>query len=435
MYKLLIFVVLTCCFTLQAQSGDQKASTQNSSAESVIIEDEEDVLVGEEDEALLKANSANKNASDSGSAAENGSAKDDEELILDGDDEELLVDEEPVETEKISESAVSVQESVDSLTPQAAEASEDSAAAAPERQVYKPAPETQKITKSIESGVLIPSPKDGINLDSISPAQIEKMQSINFAENASKYRSPKIAMLMSFLIPGTGQAYAKCGWRAGVYGAAEVAIIAMGSVFGVKGKNAKKDAKNFANIHYDYERFNVYYEKLSRHFGTDTAVLGEIFNANSVDTFKVLYEKRTEDYYSALKEIDNPFIHGWDDVAPTFDDDFKIDTSSGYTQDSLPYFVYPDTNSSKSQFGFSKNQEKYRDLMSESNRNYRVAKSVFTILIVNHIVSAIDAGFTAKAYNDKLLGKQSFWQNINIKEQQVATASGLLNGYVLQVRF
>ncbi|MDO5577266.1 MAG: hypothetical protein Q4F84_09310, partial [Fibrobacter sp.] len=403
--------------------------------ESVIIEDEEDVLVGDEDEVLLKANSANKNTSDSGSAAESSNTGDEEELILDGDEEELLVDEEPVETEKVSEQAVSAQGTSDSLTSQATEASENSAAEAA-TQVYKPAPETQKITKSVESGVLIPSPKDGINLDSISPPQIEKMQSINFAENASKYRSPKIAMLMSFLVPGTGQAYAKCGWRAGVYGAVEVAVIAVGAAFGVKGKNTKKDAKNFANAHYNYDNFNNYYQNLSRHF-SDT-VINELFSYPEVDTFKALCEKKNEEYYKFLKDVDNPFIQGWDDVTPKFDDDFKVDQSAypGYTQmTDSSYFVFVGTDSTKAQFGFSKNQEKYRDLMSESNRNYRVAKNVFTLLIVNHIVSAIDAGFTAKAYNDKLLGKQSFWQNINIKEQQVATASGLMNGYVLQVRF
>ena len=48
------------------------------------------------------------------------------------------------------------------------------------------------------------------------PAKIEDARAINFARNLKEYRSPKLAMLMSLVLPGSGQVYAKSNlWAAG----------------------------------------------------------------------------------------------------------------------------------------------------------------------------------------------------------------------------
>ena len=62
------------------------------------------------------------------------------------------------------------------------------------------------------------------------------MKSINFAKNLKDYRSPKIAILLSLLFPGAGQAYAKNYLKTGIFGAVEVALITAGTMFGLKGK-------------------------------------------------------------------------------------------------------------------------------------------------------------------------------------------------------
>lgn len=452
MCKLFVFVMLTLYFTLYAQNTDQESGKEDASSESVIIEEEEDILVDEEDEDLLKATDIDEKGSDDDSmsdtddnsreSVEQPESEDEkvfsdseDELILDGGEESILGEEQLVPREELQETlepSKMVQE--DDSGEQREDEDRDSLSEKM-KQSYRPDPETVKRVKSVEGRPEIPSPQDSVKLEEKTPVRIEKMQSINFAENVSRYRSPKLAMLMSFLVPGTGQAYARCGWRAGLYGAVEAAIIGIGATFGVKGKNAKKDAKEFANEHYDFKHFDKYYNVLSRHVGDDT--LSELFSSPSVDTFKNIYERKSEDFYKLLRDKDNPFIHGWEDVTPGFDSITFVVDDQNYRQvtDSL-YLVYrAGSDSTKAQFGFSEYQKEYDKMMSESNSHYRVSKNVLTLLIVNHIVSALDAGITARAYNDKLLGKQSVWQNINLKEQQIATVSGILNGYVLQVRF
>jgi hypothetical protein len=56
-------------------------------------------------------------------------------------------------------------------------------------------------------------------------------------------------------------------------------------------------------------------------------------------------------------------------------------------------------------------------------------------LLVNHVASAVMAGILAKRHNDELLGKESFWQHIDMKQLSVNTGSGTSPGYALQVRF
>jgi hypothetical protein len=47
----------------------------------------------------------------------------------------------------------------------------------------------------------------------------------------------------------------------------------------------------------------------------------------------------------------------------------------------------------------------------------------------------VDAGITAKAYNDEMLGKQSIWQRINIEQKQVNSGWDTYSGYALVLRF
>jgi hypothetical protein len=40
---------------------------------------------------------------------------------------------------------------------------------------------------------------------------------------------------------------------------------------------------------------------------------------------------------------------------------------------------------------------------------------VLFVILLNHVVSAVDALISAKIYNDDLLGRQSFWHHIEVQ--------------------
>jgi hypothetical protein len=56
-------------------------------------------------------------------------------------------------------------------------------------------------------------------------------------------------------------------------------------------------------------------------------------------------------------------------------------------------------------------------MMSKSNDYYKLANTILAVMIINHLVSAVDALIGAMAYNNELLGKETFWRHVNIEPQ------------------
>lgn len=156
-------------------------------------------------------------------------------------------------------------------------------------------------------------------VETVKPAVIEQVRSINFAKNLKEYRSPKTAMFMSLLLPGLGQAYTKRYVKAGVFGAVEIALISASVKFAMDGTRKKKDAQAFADLHFDADTFRVFYNNLRTHItNTETKVLpptGDVKGAvdeilSSYDTTEFFKgaASRSNDYYSSIAS--GAFTHG-----------------------------------------------------------------------------------------------------------------------------
>lgn len=268
--------------------------------------------------------------------------------------------------------------------------------------------------------------------------KVENIKSINFAQNLKQYRSPKLAMLFSFLLPGSGQLYARHKLKAAVFGAAELAIIGTGTALAVKGRKEMKRATQFADEHYSIENFKTYYNDIFKPGVSDTIHNSIFGNGNlTIDQFLQMSQKKDNEYYRNIQGNDNPFVRGWKDVTPTFLPGFTP-VEPGYKNynSDTAYLVYSiDMDSTSAKFGFSKLQEEFESKFSKANNFYDISQKVFFLLLLDRIVSAVDAGITAKAYNDEMLGKQSMWQRINIEQKQVNSGWDTYSGYALIVRF
>jgi len=317
-------------------------------------------------------------------------------------------------------------------------------------------------------------------------ATIERPGQINFAENLKNYRSPKLAMLLSAIIPGLGQAYVKEYWQTGVFVAVEAAIIGA-SLFQVKkGADQFTHAKQFAVDNYDTLKFVDFYNTLVqgvwRYFAAsnDTFTIDsarakvnrDIFYLESpLDTMRRQYSRRgsNSSFYSTITR--NEFLQGWDGCMPPLSADAQqqkwlnelqtgstaIDSNfmtSGDTvyitsistltgEDSLPIKFdriiagkTPSLKNDTKKFGYSAKYDKYEDMLAAKDAYYSTARNILFALLVNHIVSAIDAGIMAKAYNDRQLGKESFWQHIRLEGLLASDGrGGWQPGCGMQIRF
>ncbi|MBD3243304.1 MAG: hypothetical protein GF331_22125 [Chitinivibrionales bacterium] len=292
-------------------------------------------------------------------------------------------------------------------------------------------------------------------------ARIEDARSVNFARNLEEYRSPKLAMFLSLLVPGLGQAYAKSNWKTALFGVLELGIIGVSVGYNVAGRNATEDAYDFADQHYDPgdTLFANYYNELYQFFeeriqATDDTVTAQqlideiYYPMNERESFMETYEQhrysKSDRYYDWIDE--KSYVQGWDDCVPAFDTIRNANPSDRIDDGGKTFFVHDHSDSAYLvyiegedpnvlYYGYSENRNTYSDMLSTANGYFRTSTNVLFLLIVNHIASAIDAGITAKRYNDKLLGRESFWEHIGVEQRFVNTGSDVVPGYSLCIRF
>ncbi|HMD68146.1 MAG TPA: DUF5683 domain-containing protein [Chitinivibrionales bacterium] len=385
--------------------------------------------------------------------------------------EEMLVPEkgaaEPAKTEQAAPAAAKADTSAAkaAVSRNPADTSAAAGAAAPARAADTTHPASVPAPSAVQSMAVDTAKKSAAAAKPAAPVKIEEARAINFAKNLKEYRSPKLAMLMSLIVPGLGQAYVKSYVRAGLYILAEAAIIGTSVAYGNMANDRYNQAKAFANRNYSASKMVNYYDSLytfilsnvtNQLYGGDhpdsdaQSRLNDIYT-DSLHGFVHDSLVKSNQYYQTLDES-NAYIQGWKDCQPTLDQIAAANTGKPLTDttgrgykytytryDSIEY-SYLVSISDKTTgavvnpmaYGYSDSALVFQKLMSQYRQNSKIATQVLFILLVNHIVSAVDALISANVYNANLLGKQTFWRHIDF-EAGIA-GSGLATGPALAMR-
>ncbi len=211
-------------------------------------------------------------------------------------------------------------------------------------------------------------------------------------------KSPWLAAGMSVLVPGSGEFYAQSYWKAAAFFAIEVAAWALAYTYDKKGDHQTDFFQNFANQHWFVNRYaqwtldnastinpNIPAEDLARYRDPNTGVI-----ANGVVNWAKLNQLESElgnwyshnlppfgdqQYYELIGKYEQ-FYQGWDDA--------------NY---SLPgYYDVAKAN-------LSPQNQWYSGQRGIANNYYTTASTFVAVAVVNHIVSAIDAAWSASSYN------------------------------------
>jgi hypothetical protein len=304
-----------------------------------------------------------------------------------------------------------------------------------------------------------PPPASGAESDAADtgPAIVEEGRTINFAQNLKEYRSPRVAMLLSLLVPGLGQAYSRSYVKTAAFGAAEIAAIGVAVYFNSVANTKKSEARKFADGHFEVNRIREYDRKLREEFfARDTGII--------IDSLPLPYDKDFYDaadkkekgayYYESIRGRE--FTPGWEDYDLSLDlvlgasEGDTIEGSYGskyvlYGYDNADWFYYVKriidnagrlVPGNEPVLGYSSYQAQYNSMVDKSNSYRDAVNYMFYVIILNHIASAIDAGFTARAYNARLLGEgNSAWNRLSVEQQFVFTGSEVSPGIALRLRF
>ncbi len=219
-----------------------------------------------------------------------------------------------------------------------------------------------------------------------------------FEPNTDEEKSPWIAGLLSLAVPGAGEFYSKSYVKAGIFFGVEVGSWITALVYDKKGNDQTTLFKNYANEHYSPVR---YAEWVRTHLNVLNNTLNpgdyQLFNPDPPDsncqppypclnwselnrlesqipefTHKLEYFGEQQ-YYELIGKY-RQFSKGWDSEDPN---------ESDYMTPNEQYY-------------------NYFKMFNQADKYYKVADAFVSVIIVNHILSALDAAWTATRYNKAL---------------------------------
>lgn len=169
-------------------------------------------------------------------------------------------------------------------------------------------------------------------------------------------KSPAIAGLLSAIVPGAGQAYLGNASGYAFFGVEVAAWLAHFSLRDT-GRDKEREYKRFADGHWTFERYR------DQNSGP-CPVDGHSDNGVQDSTLVSLFETRRDDWYEDIGKL-SIYTCGWD------------------TQD---------------------NRAVYRGMRNNSNDFLRASRYATSVILLNHIVSALAAAKGAARHNQHLTG-------------------------------
>lgn len=221
---------------------------------------------------------------------------------------------------------------------------------------------------------------------------------------------PGRAMLLSAVIPGTGQLYAGAKIRGAVFLALEAAGWTAFAMYQTKGKDKEDEYEKFADDHWirDWYWDAVQEIAATNGFTGDVRLTpwSELITGNYLpDNFThELPSSNTQQYYEMIGKYLSQFGFGWDDE---FDDPDTTQYWDGRFEDNNPTI--------------------YNNMRYDSNKLLDNATIALEIVLVNHVISALDAGFLVRRQN-----KRAVETSLNVEQKMFNREPITMAGVVIR---
>lgn len=223
-------------------------------------------------------------------------------------------------------------------------------------------------------------------------------------DEAPEKRSVPIAVVLSALVPGSGQVYAGTPWwRPLLYGAIEVAGWIGYGVWTGEGNSETTRFQEFADRHWDVTRYvewiRVHYPNWSDD-DIDRAALEEALANVIISTDPALPPWQRVDF-DQLNRIEDAVRNGFSHTLPRHGEQQYYEEIGKYIQYRSGWDDHPFTGDSlifDPGFVTARNQD-YTLQRKRANDLLAAADHAIAVIVLNHLISMVDAGIAAHGVN------------------------------------
>ena len=214
-------------------------------------------------------------------------------------------------------------------------------------------------------------------------------------------KSPVLAALFSAVVPGAGEFYTKSYWRAAGFLAAEAGMWIVYAVYTNKGDNQTDLFQSYADAHWSVVRYAEWMEQNATRLNPGaTGVTGLVVGAPGLPPWdRVDWPKLNASEELIGQKVGNGFTHR----LPRRPDQQYFELVGKYPQyaagwDDAGYVTPEDIVTSNVSPRFLA----YSAMRGKANDFYNIASTTASLLVVNHILSALDAAWSAAQFNNRL---------------------------------
>ena len=213
-------------------------------------------------------------------------------------------------------------------------------------------------------------------------------------------KSPAKGLLLSAVIPGAGQIYSGKYLKAGVFLGVEAVGWTMYFTKKKEGDDLKADFRSFADQNWIE---SDYWDWISNNSGIDRTDM-DALRAYEKETYShSLHVNKDQQYYEMIGKY-HQFNIGW------------VDSDIG--------FLDPGWNNNTSVSSIRLDYEQQRD---DSNKAYKLSTWGTTLVMVNHILSALDASWQISRDNKKMRQTALHFENIKFNNKYASVVSLRVN--------
>lgn len=226
----------------------------------------------------------------------------------------------------------------------------------------------------------------------------------NTETNVNNKKTPILAALMSFALPGAGEFYSESYLKAGIFAAIEVGAIILAVTYDNKGDDQTDFFENYAN-----ENWSVYrYANWSLH--NASTINPEIDPSN----YNVIDEQNNVNW-NELNRLEGDIGNYYSHRLAHYGEQQYYEMIGKYSQFNVGWKEFGDDPAKSYVFGdHLVNQFDYYSVeRGKANDFYNISKWAVIAVVTNHFISALDAAWTASRYN------KSLKLNVSLKEEQI----------------
>ncbi|MGA7159641.1 MAG: hypothetical protein WBZ48_01480 [Bacteroidota bacterium] len=219
----------------------------------------------------------------------------------------------------------------------------------------------------------------------------------------SKLKNSLLGGAMSLVVPGAGEFYSNRYLKSGIFFAAEVIGITAAIVYNNRGNDQTTAFQNYANQHWSAVDYAVWLNQN----GANYEVAGTTYPTIAINPNTSLPPWQRVDFNQINQWEALPHSEGFSHQLPTYNTQQYYELIGKYSQFKYGWDTYQYNGSHTADDGYNvayipQQMLSYADSRGKANSAYYTAELATALVVVNHVISALDAAWSTSNYNKEV---------------------------------